>query len=167
MSNAITKLENGVQNTLSLLKKRFSRLDAMESEKKRKKRREKEMQKKKKKRAQTTAVKRATKILHACHVDKGIIESVIEGKKTVLKLSDFNLVHLKLSPKLHLHSIQYLLKSECLDNEAVDKFKQFESILMVRKNMFSKTDSNQDIEESGVSVGVEVSETNDEKQYFH
>ena len=79
----------------------------MECEKKRKKRREKEMQKKKKKRAQTAAVKRATKILHACDIDKGIIESVIEGKKTVLKLSDFNLVHLKLSPKLHLHGIQY------------------------------------------------------------
>ena len=57
--------------------------------------------------------------------------NVIEGKKTVLRLSDFNLVHLKLSPKLHLHGIQYLLKSECLDHEAVDKFKQFESILMV------------------------------------
>ena len=28
--------------------------------------------------------------------------------------------------------------------------------------MFSKTDSHQDIEESGVSVGVEVNETNDE-----
>ena len=77
-------------------------------------------------------------------------------------LSDFNFVHLKFSPKLHLHGIQYLLKSECLDHEAVDKFKQFESILMVRKNMFSKTDSHQDIEESGVSVGVEVNETNDE-----
>ena len=72
MSNAITKLENGVQNTLSLLKKRFSRVDAMESEKK--------------KRAQKTAVKQATKLLHACGIDKGIIESVIEGKKTVLKL---------------------------------------------------------------------------------
>ena len=162
MSNAITKLENGIQNTLSLLKKRFASVDVMESEKKRKKRRQKEMQKKKKKRAQTTAVKQATKILHACDVDKGIIESVIEGKKTVLKLSHFNLVHLKLFPKLHLHWIQYLLKSECLDHEAVDKFKQFESILMVRKNMFSKTDSHQDIEESGVSVGVEVNETNDE-----
>ena len=79
----------------------------------------------------------------------------------------FYLVHLKLSPKLHLDVIQYLLKSECLDHEAVDKFKQFESILMVRKNMFSKTDSDQVIEESGVSVGVEVNETNDEKQYFH
>ena len=85
----------------------------------------------------------------------------IEGKKTVLKLSDFNLVHLKLSPKLHLHGIQYLLKSECLDHGAVDKFKQFVSILMVRKNMFSKTDSHQDIEEGGVSVDVEVNETND------
>ena len=49
----------------------------------------------------------------------------------------------------------------------MDKFKQFESILIVRKNMFSKTDSHQDIEESGMSVGVEVNETNDEKQYFH
>lgn len=57
------------------------------------------MQKKKKKRAQITTVKQATKILHACEVDKGIIESVIEGKKTVLKLSDFNLVHLKLFSK--------------------------------------------------------------------
>ena len=38
---------------------------------------------------------------------------------------------------------------------------------MVRKNMFSKTDSYQVVEESGVSVGVEVNETNDEKQYFH
>ena len=28
--------------------------------------------------------------------------------------------------------------------------------------MFSKTDCHQDIEESGVSVGVEVNETNDE-----
>jgi len=109
------------------------------------KRKEREMQKKKKKRAQTTAVKQATKILHACDVDKGIIESVIEGKKTVLKLSDFNLVHLKLSPKLLLHGIHYLLKSECQDHEAVTNFKQFESILMVRKNMFSKTDSHQDI----------------------
>ena len=99
------------------------------------------MQKKKKKRAQTTAVKQVTKILHACDVDKGIIESVIEGKKTLLKLSYFNLVHLKLVPKLHLHGMPYLLKSECLDHDAVDKFKQFESILMVRKNMFSKTDS--------------------------
>ena len=88
--------------------------------------------------------------------------NVIEGKETVLKLSDLNLVHLKLSSNLHLHGIQYLLKSECLDHEAVDKFKQFESILMVRKNMFSKTDSHQDVEESGVSVGVEVNETNDE-----
>ena len=91
------------------------------------------MQKKKKKRAQTTAVKQATKILHACDVDKRIIESDIEGQKTVLKLSDFNLVHLKLSTKLHLHGIQYLLKSECLDHEAADKFKQFESTLKVRK----------------------------------
>ena len=47
------------------------------------------MQKKKKKGAQTTAVKQETKILHACDVGKGIIESVIEGKKTVLNLSDF------------------------------------------------------------------------------
>ena len=66
---------------------KFSSVDALESEKKRKKRRQKEMQRKKKKRAQTTAVKQVTKILHACDVDKGIIESVIEGKKTVLKLS--------------------------------------------------------------------------------
>ena len=87
------------------------------------------MQKKKKKRAQTTAVKQVTKILHACDVDKGI-ESVIEGKKTVLKLSDFNLVHLKLVPKLHLYGMPYLLKSECLEYDAVDKFKQFESILI-------------------------------------
>ena len=71
-------------------------------------------------------------------------------------------MHLKLSPKFQLHGIQYLLKSECLHHEAVDKFKQFESILMVRKNMFSKRDSHQDIEESGVSVGVEVNETNNE-----
>ena len=115
------------------------------------------MQKKKRKRAKTTAVKQATKILYACDIDKGIIESVIEGKKTVLKLSDFNLVHLKLSPKLHLNGIQYLLKTDCLDQEAMDKFKQFESILMVRKNM-----SSQDIEESGASVGVEENETDDE-----
>ena len=33
---------------------------------------------------------------------------------------------------------------------------------MVRKNMFFKTDSHQDIQESGVSVVVEVNETNDE-----
>ena len=72
-------------NTLSLLKKRFSSVDAMESEKKERKEKETEkMQKKKKKRAQTTAIKQATKVLHACDVDKGIIEAVIEGKKTVL-----------------------------------------------------------------------------------
>jgi len=122
------------------------------------------MQKKKKRRAQTSAFKRAAKILHACEVDKGIIESVIEGKKTVLKLADFNLVHLKLSPKLHLYGRQYLLKGECLHHKAVDKFKQFESILMVRKNMLSKTDSHQDIEESGVSVGLKVNETDNESR---
>ena len=120
---------------------KFSSVDALESEKKRRKKRHKEMQRKKKLRAQTTAVRQVTKILHACDVDKGIIESVIEGKKTVLKLSDFNLVYLKLVPKLHLHGMPYLLKSERLDHDAEDKFKQFEEHLMVRKNMFSKTDS--------------------------
>ena len=65
-------------------KKRLPSVDAIESEKKRKIRTRKR------------EPKQATKILHACEVDKGIIESVIEGKKTVLKLSDFNLVHLKL-----------------------------------------------------------------------
>ena len=53
------------------------------------------------------------------------------------------------------------MRSECLDHEAVDKFKQFESILIVRKNMFSKTDSHQDMEEIGESVGIEVNETNE------
>ena len=53
------------------------------------------------------------------------------------------------------------MRSECLDHEAVDKFKQFESILVVQKNMFSKTDSHQDMEEIGVSVGIEVNETNE------
>ena len=38
---------------------------------------------------------------------------------------------------------------------------------MVRKTMFFTADTHQDIEESGMSVGVEVNETNDEKQYFH
>ena len=96
---------------------------------------------------------------------KALLNQLLKARK--LYCTDFNLVHLKLFPKLHLHGIQYLLKSESLHHEDVDKFKQFESILMVRKNMFSKTDSHQDIEESGVSVGVEVSETNDEKQHFH
>ena len=66
-----------------------------------------------------------------------------------MKLSDLNLVSLKLSPKLHLKGIQYLLKSECLDSDAEDKFKQFEGILIERQNMQSKT--NQDSDQHHVS----------------
>ena len=71
----------------AIVKKRFPSVDAMEFEKKRKKRRQKEMQKKKKNRTQTTAVKQGTKILHACDVDKGIIESVIRELKHATFLS--------------------------------------------------------------------------------
>jgi hypothetical protein len=51
MFTIVTKLENGVQNTLSQLKKRFSHVDAIASEKKRKQRRQKEHRKKKRKKS--------------------------------------------------------------------------------------------------------------------
>ncbi|KXJ23590.1 hypothetical protein AC249_AIPGENE12407 [Exaiptasia diaphana] len=140
-----------------LLKKRFSHIDATTSEKKRKQRRAKEHRKKKKKSKQKRALKQATKILHSCDIDKTVIDLIMAGEKTVLKLKDFNLVSLKLSPKLHLQGITYLIESKCLDVDAEKQFRTFEDILTTRRDMQTKAaSSHQDIEEIHDNLGVQT-----------
>ncbi|CAH3020913.1 unnamed protein product, partial [Porites evermanni] len=76
--------------------------------------------------------------------DKAIIDSIIDGQKTVLTHPPLNRLKRKLYPKLYLRGIQCLLKSGCLDSDAEDKFKQFESILIARQGMKFKTGTQQE-----------------------
>ena len=79
------------------------------------------------------------------------------GEKTVLKLKDFNLLSLKLSLKLHLQGIRYLLESKCLDVDAEKQFRTFEEILITRRDIQTKAaSSHQDVEEIHGKLGIEI-----------
>lgn len=125
----ILKLGNAVKNTNLILNKRIQMMDVDTGKRIRKQRQKKEQINSLRRRKEKVAVKQAKKILTACCPDK-VVSDFVPKPKIKLKVSELNLSSLRLTPKLHLRGVQYLLNIGAWKRE---QFQQFENILLHRE----------------------------------